>query len=72
MPPRNDESRGAVRVPSRAVGATCLALSRSQRVGAGQVRPRALAVLRFMTSSNLVGWMIGKSAGFSPLRARPV
>ena len=31
------------------------------------VRPRALAVLRLMTNSNLVGSMIGKSAGFSSL-----
>src|SRR5262245_10267638 len=33
----------------------------------GISRPSALAVLRLMTNSNLVGWMIGKSAGFSPL-----
>src|SRR5262249_12888478 len=34
-------------------------------------RPSALAVLRLSTNSNLVGWMIGRSAGFSPLRMRP-
>src|ERR1019366_10168967 len=34
----------------------------------GTVRPRAFAVLRLMTSSNLVGCWTGKSAGFSPLR----
>jgi hypothetical protein len=34
----------------------------------GIVRPRALAVLRLMTSSNLVGCSTGKSAGFAPLR----
>src|SRR6516164_6245903 len=33
----------------------------------GTVRPRALAVLRLMINSYLVGSMIGKSAGFSPL-----
>ena len=33
----------------------------------GMVRPSALAVFRLMTNWNLVGCMIGKSAGFSPL-----
>src|SRR6516162_5914263 len=33
----------------------------------GMVRPRALAVLRFMTVSYLVGACTGRSAGFSPL-----
>src|SRR5262249_32906733 len=37
----------------------------------GTVRPSALAVLRFITNSNLVGCKTGKSAGFSPLRIRP-
>jgi len=32
----------------------------------------ALAVLRFITNSNLVGCIIGRSAGFSPFRMRPV
>ena len=36
----------------------------------GTVRPSALAVLRLMTSSNLVGACTGRSAGFSPLRTR--
>jgi hypothetical protein len=31
----------------------------------GMVRPRALAVLRLMTSSNLVGCATGRSVGFS-------
>src|SRR5262249_7880229 len=35
-------------------------------------RPSAFAVLRLMTNSNLVGCMTGRSAGFSPLRIRPV
>src|SRR6266446_5499892 len=34
-------------------------------------RPRASAVLRLRTSSNLVGCTTGRSAGFSPLRIRP-
>ena len=32
------------------------------------VRPRALAVLRLMTSANLVGCSTGRSAGLAPLR----
>jgi hypothetical protein len=36
----------------------------------GAVTARALAVLRLLTNLNLVGWKIGKSAGFSPLRIR--
>jgi hypothetical protein len=32
----------------------------------GNVKPSALAVFKLMTSSNLVGCMIGRSAGFSP------
>ena len=34
----------------------------------GTVRPSALAALRLMTSSNLVGCWTGKSAGWAPLR----
>jgi hypothetical protein len=33
--------------------------------------PSALAVLRLITNSNLVDWITGRSAGFSPLRIRP-
>lgn len=33
--------------------------------------PSALAVLRLITSSNLVGSITGRSAGLSPLRTRP-
>ena len=36
----------------------------------GTDRPRAFAVLRLMTRSNLVGVCTGRSAGFSPLRMR--
>src|SRR5262249_61751707 len=39
--------------------------------GGGTSRPRALAVGKLMTSSNLVGCITGRSAGFSPLRMRP-
>jgi hypothetical protein len=38
----------------------------------GTVRPSVLAVLRLMISSNLVDCITGRSAGFSPLRIRPV
>src|SRR5262249_18752220 len=38
----------------------------------GALRPRAFAVLRLITSSNLVGCSTGRSAGLSPLRIRPV
>jgi hypothetical protein len=36
----------------------------------GIVRPRALAVLRLIVNSNLVGSSTGRSAGFAPLRMR--
>jgi hypothetical protein len=35
-------------------------------------RPSAFAVLRLITSSYLVGFCTGKSAGFSPLRMRSI
>ena len=38
----------------------------------GMVRPRALAVLRLMVSSIFTDCCTGRSAGFSPLRMRPV
>jgi len=41
------------------------------RIDCGTVRPSALAVLRLMTNSNLVGCWTGRSAGFSPLRILP-
>src|SRR5262245_7460876 len=34
----------------------------------GIVRPRAFAVFRLITNSNLVGCSMGRSAGFAPLR----
>jgi hypothetical protein len=43
--------------------------ARTSSVG-GTSRPRALAVLRLITSSYLVGACTGRSAGFSPLRMR--
>jgi hypothetical protein len=43
--------------------------ARASSVG-GMSRPSAFAVLRLITSSNLVGACTGRSAGFSPLRMR--
>ena len=43
--------------------------ARASSVG-GTVRPSALAVLRLMTSSNVVGRCTGRSAGLAPLRIR--
>src|SRR5262249_3703248 len=37
----------------------------------GMARPSALAVPRLSTSSNLLDWKTGKSAGFAPLRICP-
>src|SRR5882762_4934781 len=44
--------------------------ARPSSVG-GASKPRALAVGRLMTNSNLVDCTTGKSAGLSPLRMRP-
>src|SRR5262249_24422016 len=44
--------------------------ARASSVG-GISMPRPLAVCRLMTSSNFVGSVTGRSAGFSPLRIRP-
>src|SRR5205085_12650008 len=40
--------------------------------GSGTVTPSALAVLRLIINSTLVACCTGRSAGFSPLRIRPV
>jgi hypothetical protein len=44
--------------------------ARASSVG-GTSRPSALAVLKLMANSNLVGCNTGRLAGFSPLRMRP-
>ena len=46
--------------------------SARSRNDSGIVSPIALAALRLTTSSNLVGCITGKLAGFSPLRIRAV
>ena len=45
--------------------------ARASRVG-GMAIPTALAVLRLITSSNLVDCRTGRSAGLAPLRMRAV
>src|SRR5262245_43499175 len=45
--------------------------ARASSVG-GTSSPSALAVLRLMTSSNLLGFCTGRSAGFPPLRMRSI
>ena len=50
------------------LGAHWITSSARNSSDGGIVRPRALAVLRLMTSSNLVGCSTGKSAGLAPLR----
>ena len=44
--------------------------SASESIDAGIVRPTALAAVRLITNSNLVGCWTGRSAGFSPLSTR--
>ena len=62
---------------------TCRSIVYRQLIGRGQQRRRhggserlvgfkILAVLTLMTNRTLVGRMTGASAGFSPLRLRPV
>jgi hypothetical protein len=44
--------------------------SASASIVGGRSRPRAFAVLRLITNSNLVGCSTGRSAGLAPLRIR--
>lgn len=46
--------------------------SAATRSVCGMEMAKAFAACRFITSSNLVGSITGSSAGFSPLRMRPV
>jgi hypothetical protein len=60
-------------VLSRCNKLRCYSITSSARASSvgGTSRPSAFAVLRLMTSSNLVGCITGKSAGLSPLRILP-
>jgi transposase len=66
---------GAARgIPRQATRMLCshsiTSSARASSVG-GTARPSALAVLKLMANSNLVGCNTGRLAGFSPLRMRP-
>ncbi len=56
---------------ARLHGHSITSSARASRVG-GRSMPSTLAVLRLTINSNLVVCWIGRSAGFSPLRIRPV
>src|SRR5262249_14089331 len=45
--------------------------SASESTSGGTVRPSALAVLRLITNSNLVGCTTGRAAGLATFRIRP-
>ena len=72
FPPKSD-MRGALAYvrfgPIADLAYSITSSARESNCG-GTVRPSALAVLRLITSSNLVGACTGKSPGFSPLRIR--
>src|SRR5499427_9006707 len=53
-------------IPPHSISSSAVASS-----DGGIVKPSALAVVRLMTRSNLVGCMTGRSAGLAPLRTRP-
>ena len=73
LPPKADmcSATSDVRlVPIADIGCYSITSSARASTDAGTVRPSALAVLRLMTSSYLVGACTGMSAGLSPLRIR--
>src|SRR6516162_9900059 len=64
---RAPEQRDELAAPHHSITSSALA----SRAG-GTARPSIRAVEALMTSSNLVDCTTGKSAGFEPLRMRPV
>src|SRR5262249_17354785 len=54
--------------PARASTGYSITWSARPSTDCGIVRPSALAVLRLITNSNLVGCSTGRSAGLAPLR----
>src|SRR5262249_13183349 len=64
---RAAEERDELAPPNHSI----TSLASASSVG-GTSMPIVLAVCKLMTNSNLVGCITGKSAGFSPLRMRPV
>jgi hypothetical protein len=73
--PQNPRCSGARQQPTYAAqqirAYSITSSARASSVG-GMSRPSALAVLRLIISSNLVGRRTGRSLGCSPLRIRPV
>src|SRR6266508_6938477 len=68
---RRHRAPGEQRIGVGRVGRACvysMTLSAWSKSVCGIVRPNAFAVLRLMTSSNVVGRWMGRSAGFAPLR----
>src|SRR5262245_49232459 len=66
---RRDVPQAAVSNRSKPTLYSITSSARASSVG-GISRPSTRAVLRLITSSNLVGACTGRSAGFSPLRMR--
>src|SRR5262249_29710180 len=62
---RAAEQRDELAPPDHSITSSARASS-----AGGMVRPRALAALRLITNSYLVGACTGRSDGFSPLRIR--
>ena len=67
--PNNNNMRPHARQQKASYSITSSAVCKK---ASGIERSSALAVLRFMTNSNLVGVCTGRSAGLLPLRMRPV
>jgi len=65
-----DIARGQIRAITGSGPPHSITSSARTRSIAGTSMPRALAVLRLITSSNLVGCSTGNSAGLEPLRMR--
>src|SRR6266851_2063471 len=66
-PAGSPHSRQARKLRSHSITSSARASS-----AGGTLRPSVLAVWALMTSSNLVDCTTGRSAGFAPLRMRPV
>src|SRR5258707_8553849 len=62
-----DDNAASSFLPARSPLHSITSSARASSVG-GMSMPSALAVLRFTTSSNLVGCSTGRSAGFAPLK----
>jgi hypothetical protein len=81
LPPKTDSSLTSLEIRFVPQADSCIAASgafhsitssATVSMFGGTVRPSVFAVCRLMTNSNLIGCITGISAGFSPLRTRPV